>query len=130
MRLAAALQTDHETDSDELIVPNEIFSMIVEHLGPGTRSLLKLARTCRALYDLLLPRLYETFSLYNIRMKAQPSTYRRPPSVPSGMGFVKRLDLAYANWDNRDYQSFVEQCSNSVQELSCNLRTLVNEISK
>lgn len=74
-----------------LIFPNEIFLMISEYLSPGTRSLLSLARTCRALYELSLPRLYVAFSLRNVINKARRTilTGPRVPSLSHGLNAVK-----------------------------------------
>lgn len=87
------------------VFPNELFLAISRLLAPGSISLLNLARSCRALYSLLLPRLYESFSYewlsHSTAVARQPITFPilgeiGEPSVPSGLKSVKTLDL---RWD-------------------------------
>lgn len=84
---------------DALIFPNEIFLLIGTQLEPGTRSLLKLARTCRAMYWLLLPRLYESFSVQKVHGKvgmAQRDDSLTHTAIPYGLGLVKKLDVYHS----------------------------------
>lgn len=52
---------------DAPVFPNEVFLLIATHLEPGTRSLLDLARSCRALYALLPPDLRQSYHDYAAR---------------------------------------------------------------
>lgn len=89
----AAQEPDSESD-EPVGFPNEIFAMIGGYFDPGTKSLFNLARTCRSLYELLLLRLYKTFSLNwdLVRMPRPSHFYSRRESVPSGLTAIHRLE--------------------------------------
>lgn len=87
--------------SDGPVFANELFVMIGGYLEPGTRSLLNLARASRALYELLLPRLYERFSLVTILSKwyevpgcriRSPGSLHPNSQLPLGAERIKALD--------------------------------------
>lgn len=83
---------------DRPVFPNELFILISRFLEPGTRPLLNLARTCRSLYELLLPDLYAKFSIEGVYKKA--SMAARDGNValilPHGLALVQSLDARFS----------------------------------
>lgn len=126
-KAAAALARAGDPGEDQ-IFPNELFVMISEYFEPGTRNLLNLARTCRELYALLLPRLYHTFdvpkiaSIWKDAMRVQ-GYYDEDefPTIPSGLDHVKVLDLSCSPFDQIYSQSsLIFACANVVElRLNC-----------
>lgn len=80
--------------ADEPTLPNEIFLMVAEYYKPGSRSLANLARTCRSLYELLVPKLYEHFEVANLYLKIENLCSRKwhrgkdSPTLPHGLTLV------------------------------------------
>lgn len=101
--------------------PFEIFPLIAVYLPPGSRSLLNLARSCRSLYNGLLPLLYSSFSIrkvYNILENAGgvKRTFFSRIAVPRGFRWVKRLDMTLsADAEERNLLAILEGCDNMVE---------------
>lgn len=119
-----------ESAATEPIFPNEIFLLIGGQLEPGTRSLLSLARTCRATYSLLLPRLYEAFSVTSVYSKADPGQFQKRLDVPNGFAQVKRLDVVLdGDWEEGNRLSLMLACPN-VTELTCDADMFFELVSR
>lgn len=109
-------------EAEAPVFPNEIFVIIGAHMEPGTRSLLNLALASRALYELLLPRLYERFSLATVcsgwqkrlRSLMLPNNF----DLPRGSAKVQTLDLSESHFffDNDFRICAIEACS-TVEQL-------------
>lgn len=111
-----------EANNKGPLLPNEIFLMIAEHLDPGTPSLLALARSCRALYGLLLPRLYEVVRMIQFyeRLGSIFPSKKDNTSLSGRWLTVKQLD-ATLGWRAVDYRLgtvLVASCQHVVK-LSC-----------
>lgn len=70
--------------------PNEILVMIGQHLEPGTRTLTNLARSCSALYRMLVPHLYSSVDLKCLLRKPGAA---RNLSCEMGSGFSRTAEL-------------------------------------
>lgn len=105
------------------ILPNEIFLMIVKYLDSGSRTLLNLAKSCRTLYEILVPLLYESISMehwsYKFKDTLEAGKHWPPSTLPVGPEFVKELILVpnhgSISWQDLD---LVRSCKNVV-ELAC-----------
>lgn len=111
-------------------LPNEIFLLIAEYFDPGTRSLFQLARTCSALYDLLLPRLYESFSAPKVYEKVRNAFPMNSSStvLPHGLSLVKTLDAGVPSgsgdsWEDKNRMYSVRSCFHVV-DLRCGVAEL------
>lgn len=102
------------------MLPNEIFAMIGKYLAPGSRNLSNLARTCRGLYELLCPRLFEQVSVWDLYRKLEMLVRPEPPSefLPRCLDAVKRLETRIPRSDERDRRFLAYKCK-GVVELGC-----------
>lgn len=93
-----------DASPDIPVLPNEIFLSIAMYFKEDSRSLLNLARSCRGLYELLPPRLCESFSV-DFDPKVVVFAKETGPGIclPRGREFVKHLDVRRnALWRQRD----------------------------
>lgn len=119
------------TAADEPTLPNEIFLMIAVCLGPGSRSLSNLARTCRSLYQLLVPKLYEHFEVAKLDLKLRNLSRRsleQCSTLPNGLTSVKFLDVHVQKWDSHGILYLISACRN-VERLKCAWFDFLNIIS-
>lgn len=120
------------TGVPEAVFPPEIFLQIADFCGAGSRKLLHLASASRDLYELLLPKLYHSFSVgktisFDRPIRDDGDTYCFriiPPDAPyveSGLPLVKKLD---ASFQVSELQSerlrLLRQCIN-VEEVTCDV---------
>lgn len=111
---------------DAPIFPNEIFLLISTHLDPGTRSLLNLARSCRALYELLISRLYQSFSLGRIWSRnvfAATRNDKDTSSLPHGLWSVQHLNLGTRDDVENGNLHVIYDCKNLVT-LECDMHMI------
>lgn len=98
------------------VFPVEIFPLIANYLDPGTTSLLELARTCRTLYELLLPRLYECFSTAEVSSKVRKAlrSDASKSSLPHGLSLVRKLDAGLPSdaWEGKNRIDVACSCTN------------------
>lgn len=114
---------------DGPIFPNEIFLMIAGYLDPGTQTLSKLARTCRGLYELILPRLFDNFTVDRVLTKPEDAArfYTEDSPLPDGLACVRHLDTRIGAWEIRRapmnvFARLALRCTNLVK-LSCDWET-------
>lgn len=117
-----AILGDDATDAP--VFPNELLLLIATHLESETRSLLNLARSCRgSLYELLLPRLYESFSVGRIYEKVKMTTRcsSKTLSVPYGLAHVEELHATIWLNDLVSNSLHLVVACKSIVKLECDL---------
>lgn len=100
------------------ILPNEIILKIAEYFTPGSRTLANLAKSCRGLYELLLPQRYKEFSVQDVYSKLY-AVARRPKSLPSCLNAVEKLETRLGYLEGMIPDGLTHG-SRNVVELGCN----------
>lgn len=113
--------------SDGPVFPAELMIAIAGFLDPGSRTLSNLARTCRTLYELLVPHLFKSIDLdlsgwkFKGAIRDDPST---PSRLPYGIHFVKRIRRCRRIGGTagciRCERAIMEACPNLI-EVNCSL---------
>lgn len=121
------------SNSVEVNLPLEIILMIGKYLDPGTSSLLNLARSCRALYGLLVPWLFSSMCIGTGYFSRYQKAFRSPQHsslLPFGLGSVTMLDLLPDMTEEAELLgSLVRECPNVV-ELSCTFEAFIGFVLK